>query len=228
MDDQSHAHHGADHGADHGDDRDAAMKKKHERRMYLRFAAMIATSTAVMFVLTYSNTYQFEHIHYSQERLYMALLMGAAMAMVMLSFMVSMMYKSRALNAVVVVTAIALFGAAYTASRTQLFVDDERYMKAMVPHHSIAILTSERADIDDVRVRQLADEIIRTQRLEIKEMEWLLEDIEEHGLATTDEEAAERPIPDFEASAGASLARADAAAREVQLLEALRHLVAGG
>lgn len=93
MTDESHqtSH---DHHTDRAD-RDDRTKKKHERRMYWRFAAMIATSTAVMFVLTYSNTYQFEHIQYSQERVYMALLMGGAMALVMLSFMVSMMYKSR-------------------------------------------------------------------------------------------------------------------------------------
>ena len=82
------------------------MQSKHERRMYLRFAAMIATSTVVMFILTYSNTYDAGHIHYSQERLYMALLMGGAMALVMLSFMVSMMYKNRTLNTVVVMTAL--------------------------------------------------------------------------------------------------------------------------
>jgi hypothetical protein len=195
--------HAGDHdsGSRHEGDHDDQMKKKHERRMYLRFAAMIATSTAVMFVLTYSNTYDAGHIHYSQERLYMALLMGGAMALVMLSFMVSMMYKNRTLNIVVIVCALVVFGTAYTASRAQWFVDDELYMKGMIPHHSIAILTSERADIDDLRVRELADGIIKTQRLEIEEMEWLLNDIEKNGLATTEEEAAARPIPEFEATA---------------------------
>ena len=83
-------------------------------------------------------------------------------------------------------------------SRSQLFVDDEAYMNGMIPHHSIAILTSERADIDDVRVRKLADDIIKAQRKEIKEMEWLLNDIADNGEATTEAEAAERPVPPFE------------------------------
>jgi hypothetical protein len=96
-------------------------------------------------------------------------------------------------------------------------------MKGMIPHHSIAILTSERADIDDVRVRELADGIIKTQRLEIKEMEWLLNDIEENGSATTEEEAAERPIPEFEATA-APKADLPQAERE-QLLAALEELL---
>lgn len=176
-----------------------------QRRMYWRFAAMIATSTVVMFALTYTNVYDVEHIEYSQERVYMAILMGGAMALVMLSFMVSMMYRSRILNTVVVVTALVLAGTALYASRSQLFVDDERYMEAMIPHHSIAILTSERADIDDVRVRELADEIIRTQRVEIAEMQWLLDDIEENGPATTEAEAEDRPVPQPETAAAGPL-----------------------
>ncbi|MDN4175868.1 DUF305 domain-containing protein [Nocardioides sp. SOB77] len=177
------------------------MKKKHERRMYLKFGAMIATSAAVMFVLMYSSVYNIEHVHYSQERLYMALTSTGAMALVMLAFMATMMYKNRTLNIVVVVAALVVGLGAFYASRTQLFIDDEKYMKAMIPHHSIAILTSERADIDDVRVRRLANQIIEAQRREIKEMEWLLQDIDENGLATTEEEADARPVPDFKATA---------------------------
>ena len=71
-------------------------------------------------------------------------------------------------------------------------------MRAMIPHHSIAILTSERAEIEDVRVRELADEIIKAQRREIKEMDWLIQDIAENGVATTESEASARTVPDFE------------------------------
>ena len=68
----------------------------------------------------------------------------------------------------------------------------------MIPHHSIAILTSERANIEDKRVRELADGIIRAQRREIKEMEWLINDINQNGKATTDAEASARAVPKFE------------------------------
>ncbi|WP_367183435.1 DUF305 domain-containing protein [Sporosarcina sp.] len=51
-------------------------------------------------------------------------------------------------------------------------------MKAMIPHHSIAILTSERANITDPRVRDLADGIIEAQKREIKEMKQLIKDLE--------------------------------------------------
>jgi hypothetical protein len=171
--------------------------------MYLRFGLMIATSTAVMFILTYTNAYALDHVRWSEERFYMALLMGAAMALVMLAFMQSMMYKNRTLNLVVVAAAVVLGGIALYLSRSQVLVDDQAYMKGMIPHHSIAILTSERADIDDVRVRELADGIIKAQRKEIKEMDWLIDDIERNGPATTEEEAGQRPVPDFEGEAAA-------------------------
>lgn len=170
----------------------------HERRMYLRFAAMITTSTVVMFLLTYTNAYAVDHVRWSEERLYMALLMGAAMSIVMLGFMWGM-YHNLKVNVALVAGALVLGGAALVLSRTQLFVDDQAYMKGMIPHHSIAILTSERADMDDVRVRELADGIIEAQRREIAEMNWLIEDIEENGPATTQTEGDKRPVPKFEA-----------------------------
>ncbi|WP_278255422.1 DUF305 domain-containing protein [Nocardioides convexus] len=122
--------------------------------MYVRFGLMIATSTVVMFVLTYTNAFSIDHVRWSEERLYMALLMGAAMALVMLAFMRSMMYRNRTINLVIVALALALGGTALYLSRSQTLVDDQAYMRGMIPHHSIAILTSERAQIDDVRVRE--------------------------------------------------------------------------
>ena len=177
------------------------MTDSHERRMYLRFAAMIATSMTVMFVLTYTNAFAWEHVRWSEERFYMAVLMGGAMALVMLAFMRSMMYRNGKLNLVIVGVALALMAGGYTLSRSQVLVDDTAYMKGMIPHHSIAILTSERAGIEDVRVRELADGIIAAQREEIKEMDWLIADIDAHGPATTQEQADERPVPDFEGRA---------------------------
>lgn len=180
-------------------------QKAHERRMYVRFGLMIATSTAVMFVLMYSNVFALDHVRWSEERFYMALLMAGAMALVMFAFMRSMMYKNRAYNVVLVAVALLLGAGGLYLSRSQVLVDDQAYMNGMIPHHSIAILTSERADIDDVRVRELADGIIKAQRKEIKEMDWLVEDIEENGPATTQEEARQRPVPDFEGSASGDL-----------------------
>ena len=167
-----------------------------ERRKYLRFGAMIATSTTVMFVLTYTNSAAFDHVRWSEERVYMALLMGGAMAIVMLGFMWSM-HANTKLNVAILLASVALMGTALYLSRSQRFVDDREYMKGMIPHHSIAILTSEHADLDDVRVCELANDIIRAQREEIAEMDWLIEDIAENGEASTAAEADERPVPTF-------------------------------
>ncbi len=180
------------------DQQEHEQHKQHERRMYLLFGAMILTSTTVMFLLTYTNAYAWDHVRWSEERFYMALLMGSAMALVMLAFMAAMMYKNAKLNAVIVVAALVVGGSALWLSRSQQLVDDQAYMKGMIPHHSIAILTSERSGIEDVRVRELADGITEAQRKEIKEMDWLIADIEKNGPATTEEEANQRPVPDFE------------------------------
>jgi uncharacterized protein (DUF305 family) len=144
---------------------------------YVRFLAMIVTSTLVMFVLMYLNTYAWDHIFYSETRTYMALYMGAAMAVIMLSFMLGM-YANRAANIAIYAVAAIVFASSLYLLRSQTTVDDVSYMRAMIPHHSIAILTSERAGISDPRVRKLADEIIEAQRREIAEMKALIADLE--------------------------------------------------
>jgi hypothetical protein len=143
---------------------------------YARFVAMIATSTVVMFGLMYLNTYAFSHIKFSETRAYMALYMGAAMALVMLAFMWGM-YQNRAANFGIIVVSTFISAVALFLVRSQSTVDDVSWMRAMIPHHSIAILTSERAGISDPRVQKLAEEIITAQRLEIAEMEALIADL---------------------------------------------------
>lgn len=168
-------------------------------RQYLRFGAMIATSTLVMYLLTYANVFSIDHIHYSEERVYMALLMGSAMAIVMVAYMWKM-YPDRRANVGIIIGAVLLGGVFFLLSQSQILVGDVNYMRGMIPHHSIAILTSDRAGIEDLRVRALADEIIAAQRREIKEMDWLIADIAANGPATTEVEAQERPLPSFSAS----------------------------
>jgi len=144
---------------------------------YWRFAAMIGTSTLVMFGLMYLNTYALEHVFWSETRAWMALVMGAVMAVIMLSFMMSM-YKNTKLNIAIYLGSVVVFMLALWLVRSQATVGDSEYMKAMIPHHSIAIMTSERAQITDPRVRKLADEIIEAQRREISEMKYLINDLE--------------------------------------------------
>lgn len=143
---------------------------------YWRFAAMIATSTVVMYGLMYLNTYAFEHVFWSETRAWMALVMGATMAVIMLGFMLGM-YKNTYLNLGIFGGSIAVFALALWLVRSQATVDDVEYMKAMIPHHSIAIMTSKRSQISDSRVRKLADEIIEAQEREISEMKYLIRDL---------------------------------------------------
>lgn len=152
---------------------------------YTRFAAMIATSTLVMYGLMYLNTYSLSHVWFSQTRVWMALLMGASMAVVMLLFMWGM-YRKLQLNLLILAGAVIALSGSLWLVRSQETVGDVSYMKAMIPHHSIAIMTSRRADISDPRVRDLANGIIDAQVREIDEMERLIADIEEHGDAPGD------------------------------------------
>lgn len=144
---------------------------------YGRFLAMIGTSTIVMYGLMYLNTYAFDHVFFSQTRMWMALYMGSMMAIIMLVFMPSM-YSDRRMNTAIFLGAGIAFAAGLYLVRSQNTVGDVAWMKAMIPHHSIAILTSERANISDPRVRELADAIIETQREEIAEMKRYIADIE--------------------------------------------------
>ncbi len=144
---------------------------------YKKFAGMILTSTVVMYMFTYLNTYSFNHVFFSEMRLYMSILMGASMAVVMLGFMLHML-KDRRLNIGILVASIIVFSLSLYLVRSQSTIEDTSYMRAMIPHHSIAILTSERANFEDPRVQELANEIIKAQRREIEEMKKLIEDIE--------------------------------------------------
>ncbi|WP_417422507.1 DUF305 domain-containing protein [Halomonas sp.] len=144
---------------------------------YWRFGAMVTTSTIIMYGVMYLNTYAFEHVFWSETRAWMALVMGAVMAVVMLSFMLNM-YQKKGMNIAIYGGSVLLFIAALWLVRSQATVDDTEYMKAMIPHHSIAIMTSERAQITDPRVRKLADDIIAAQRREIAEMKYLIRDLE--------------------------------------------------
>ncbi|MEM8505946.1 MAG: DUF305 domain-containing protein [Cyanobacteria bacterium P01_D01_bin.1] len=144
---------------------------------YGKFAAMVATSTVVMFGLMYLNTYQLDHIYFSETRVYMAVLMGATMAGIMLGFMLNM-YSSPKTNAGIFIGSVLVFFLSLWLVRSQVTIGDVAWMKAMIPHHSIAILTSERANISDPRVRQLADSIIETQVKEIAEIKTLIADLE--------------------------------------------------
>lgn len=150
--------------------------QRQDHNPYARFAAMVAVSTIVMFGLMYLNTYDTDHVFFSQTRAWMALVMGSTMAAIMLGFMTHML-KSKRANVAILIGAAVVFSGSLWLVRSQQTVDDVSYMRAMIPHHSIAILTSSRAGIHDPRVRKLADGIIASQRREIEEMRRLVQEL---------------------------------------------------
>ncbi|MBL1137353.1 MAG: DUF305 domain-containing protein [Chloroflexi bacterium] len=145
----------------------------------------------------YLNIYQFSDARWSATNFYMTLMMGATMTVIMLGFMHSM-YKNMRMNVAIYLGSVVVFLVMLYLVRSHTTVQDVSYMRTMIPHHSMAILSSEHAEIEDVRVRALADDIIESQRREIKEMDWLIKDIRENGIASTQAEADTRPVPNFE------------------------------
>ncbi|WP_206455750.1 DUF305 domain-containing protein [Aurantimonas marina] len=151
---------------------------------YLKLFLMVATSVVLMFGITYLESYDIiDHAFFSETRGYVALLMGTTMVVVMLAYMIGM-FPNKGANIGIFFGAFLAFAAVLYLVRSQVTVDDVDYMEAMIPHHSIAILTSERAQISDPRVRKLADEIIKAQVLEIAEMKALIADLEGGPKAT--------------------------------------------
>ncbi|GEK92172.1 DUF305 domain-containing protein [Alkalibacterium kapii] len=147
------------------------------KKNYLKFLGMIITSAIFMYGVMYLNTYAWDHIFFSEMRVYMTILSTCVMAIVMLMFMLHML-KDKKINAAILVVSVLTFGVTFFMMRNQTTIDQVDYMEGMIPHHSIAILTSERAEIEDPRVRKLADEIIKAQEKEIAEMKKLIEDLD--------------------------------------------------
>lgn len=149
------------------------MKKSN----YSRFLLMLALSGISMYITMYFNTYEMSHVFYSWTRMYMTLIGLGGMAIIMFLFMKDM-YKNKMKNTLIVIGSLLMMTLATLLVRTQVPIDDVKWMKAMIPHHSIAILTSGRADIKDPEVKKLAEDIIETQKREIAEMKKMIERLE--------------------------------------------------
>ena len=152
-----------------------SMENK-KKNQYTKFVGMLAASFVAMYITMYLNTYEWDHVWFSLTRFYMVCLGIAAMAIIMFVAMRGM-YKNKKKNIAIVLGSIVLFVSALTLVREQKStVGDVLWMKAMIPHHSIAILTSKRADIKDPEAKKLAEEIIEAQLREIAQMKKLFTD----------------------------------------------------
>ena len=142
---------------------------------YWKFLLMIGVSTVIMFGMMYLNVYSIDHLFFSRTRVFMALMMGAVMAIIMLLFMWKM-YENKTLNKIILGVSVLVFAGSLFMVRSQTTVSDVAWMKVMIPHHSIAILTSKRANLKDPEVKKLANDIIEAQEKEIEQMKKLIEE----------------------------------------------------
>jgi len=152
--------------------------KQKSNSNYTKFILMLTASFVAMYITMYLNTYQIDHVYFSLTRFYMTCLGISAMAVIMW-FVMRKMYQNKKKNIAILLGSLILFVGALGLVRAQSpIIGDVLWMRAMIPHHSIAILTSERADIKDPEVRKLADDIIEAQRKEIGEMKAMIKRLE--------------------------------------------------
>lgn len=151
--------------------------KKTKENPYTKFVLMLVASFIAMYITMYLNTYEMDHVYFSLTRFYMTCLGISAMAVIMFFFM-RKMYQNKKKNTAILLGSVLLFGSALFLVRAQKPIGDVLWMKAMIPHHSIAVLTSERADIKDPEVKKLAEDIIKAQRKEIQQMKNMINRLE--------------------------------------------------
>lgn len=140
---------------------------------YKTLSFMLCVSFIIMYAVMFLNVVELNHIYLSLTRLYMSVLMVAPMAVLMLLLMWRNFPNKKA-NTAIITLSVLVFIIALSFLRLQFPISDEQYMKAMIPHHSSAILTSRYAEIKDPEVKQLSIEIIETQEREIALMKELL------------------------------------------------------
>jgi Domain of unknown function (DUF305) len=150
------------------------MNRDHMNSMsYKMFIVMLIISFILMYGVMFLNVDEANHIYLSATRTYMALLMVLPMAVLMMLLM-GKMYPNKKLNTFIILASVILFGLILAGLRTQKPIRDVQYMKAMIPHHSSAIMTSKNADINDPEVKKLSEQIIKSQEEEIAQMKAIL------------------------------------------------------
>ena len=154
------------------------LENQKNKKQYTTFFLMLAASFIAMYITMYLNTYAIDHVYFSLTRFYMTCLGISTMAVIMWFFM-RKMYQNKTKNIGIILGSVLLFCTALFLVRSQKpIIGDVLWLKAMIPHHSIAILTSERADIKDPEVKKLANDIIKAQEKEIEEMKAMIKRLE--------------------------------------------------
>ncbi len=141
----------------------------HYRKLFINLAISMVAMYLVMFAMIDGMADFYNNVN----MLYMALMMVAPMAILMLLMMGSM-YQNRKLNIVLYITFAGLFVGAFAFTRAQTFVGNEQFLRSMIPHHSGAILMCRESAITDREIAALCDTIVKSQREEIEHMKSIL------------------------------------------------------
>lgn len=149
------------------------MENDNNKSNYGKFALMMGVSFVVMYAVMFLNADVYDHVMLSNTRTYMTILMIAPMAISMMLFMWGM-YKNRKLNYIIMGLSAIVFVATLYGLRQQVFISDVQWMKAMIPHHSSAIMVSQKAHLKDPEAIKLAEEIIEAQEREIAQMKKMI------------------------------------------------------
>lgn len=156
---------------DHGHDRHATLQHQGSGgHAYGMFALNLALSLIPMYLAMFTMIDGWSDYRNNVNMLYMALTMLAPMGVIMLATMGSM-YQNKPLNLALYAGLAVLFVASFLATRSQALVDDEQFIKSMIPHHSGAILMCREARLADPELMKLCEEIVKAQRAEIRQME---------------------------------------------------------
>lgn len=145
------------------------------KQNYVRFGLVLATSLAVMFVLTLSQIRRWSDFYLNLSNFYMSVIMVATMGFIMMGVM-HQMFTLRRLNIAVYAALGALLVSGFMAVRTEPFVGNEAFLKSMIPHHSRAILVCQESNITDAEIEELCDQIVQSQQEEIDQMKRILDD----------------------------------------------------
>jgi uncharacterized protein (DUF305 family) len=144
-----------------------------ELRAYGLFGLNLMLSLLIMYLAMFAMIWSRGEFIQNINFLYMALVMWAPMAAVMLLTM-RPMYRNVRLNIILHAVFALVFVLSLAGIRAQALVGDEQFVRSMIPHHSGAVLMCQRAKITDPEIEQLCGNIIRSQTEEIAQMKAIL------------------------------------------------------
>lgn len=156
---------------------------KHEHRMthghhtqqrhYMHLVVTTLVNAIIMYLVMYTMINDLSSFYNNINQIYMVLMMAAPMVIIMLLDMKSM-FTDKRWNLILYTVSVALIIAGFVGMRNQVAVGNTQFLRAMIPHHSGAILMCREAIITDPEIKKLCEKIISSQQLEIDQMTAIL------------------------------------------------------